>query len=67
MSNHYTSPYVSIIPGEGTMYREATTYNNNHNPHNSLSNDNTNLIIGAPIPKRKRNNKRHTAKSRKRK
>lgn len=46
MSNsHYTSPDVSIFPGEGTMYNEATTYNNNHYATTRSNNNNTNDIV----------------------
>ena len=45
MSNHYVSPNVSIFPGEGTMYNEATTYNNNHYATTKSVNNNTNDIV----------------------
>lgn len=63
MSNRYVSPYVSIIPGDGTMWNEATTFLNNHNFKNLVNNDNTNLIIGVRI--KKRSIKKHNRKAKK--
>ena len=52
MSNQYAPPYVSIIPGEGLMWNEATTHLSNHNYKNVVNNDNTNLIRGVMLKKR---------------
>lgn len=53
MSNKYTSANVSIIPSEGCMYNQATTYNNNHFAKPYVNNDNTNMIVGYVIPKKR--------------
>lgn len=53
MSNNYVSSNVSIIPGEGCMYNEATTSNNNHFTKPYVNNDNTNMIVGTKIAKQK--------------
>lgn len=60
MSNRYTSPNVSIVPGVGTMYNEATTYNNNHYSRTTSMNDNTYKVSSYTnyIPKRRKTNKR---------
>ena len=54
LANRYTSPNSSIISGAGTMYNEATTFNNNHyNKSSTGINANTNLIMSTPIKKKK--------------
>lgn len=52
MSNRYTSSNVSIIPGEGCMYNQATTFNNDHFMKPYVNNDSTNMIVGTAIPKK---------------
>lgn len=52
MSNRYTSSNVSIIPGEGCMYNQATTYVNDHFMKPYVNNDSTNMIVGYVIPKK---------------
>lgn len=66
MSNNYYSANASIIPGEGTMYNEATSLNNNHYNNTTFSNNNTNQVVGVklkrPVVKRKHKSKKHNKK-----
>lgn len=67
MSNQYKSSFSSIVPGEGTMWNEATSYVNNHVPRVNINNDNTNTIVGIPLAKPKALKHSKPVKSRKKK
>ena len=64
-ASRYTSPNVSIISGEGCMYNEATTMNNNHTANSRSINNNSNDIVVGYFVKPRRYKGKKSKKSKK--